>query len=323
MIRVVFFIVMALGLAGFGTVAYIATRPAHVEASAVPPPPAKVAVLTAAHPINAGTLLKPEDFAATMMAADQVKVDRFTLDTPDIRRNLVGSMTRRALAAGDAVNENDVIKPGEHGFLAAALQPGMRAVTISVDTGAGAGDLIGPGDRVDVILTQTLADQNLPAARRVAAETVLSDVRVLAIDQKLVLGAANTQSVPGNRTVTLEVTEIQAQRVSVASQLGHLSLSIRSAGPQQTASAAPDAANPGQAPGTPAGSAPGGAPGAIQALAKAANAVAGKGAAHRDPGTVWAVDVSPALGMTEAPPAAASSSMRVFQGAADVKEFKF
>src|ERR1700761_4778846 len=118
MIRVVFFIVMALGLAGFGTVAYIATRQPHAEAAAPPPPPAKIAVLTAAHPINAGTLLKPEDFAATMMVADQVKSDHFTLDSPDIRRELVGSMTRRALTAGDAVNEGDVIKPGEHGFLA-------------------------------------------------------------------------------------------------------------------------------------------------------------------------------------------------------------
>jgi pilus assembly protein CpaB len=316
MIRVVFFVVMALGLAGFGTVAYIATRQPHIEAAAPPPPPAKIAVLTAAHPINAGTLLKPEDFAAAMMVAGDVRSDRFTLDTPDIRRELVGSMTRRALSAGDAVNEVDVIKPGEHGFLAAALEPGMRAVTITVDTGAGAGDLIGPGDRVDLILTQTLADQNLPAARRVAAETVLSDVRVLAIDQKLVLGASNPQ-VGGNRTVTLEVSEIQAQRVSVASQLGHLSLSIRSAGLEQTA---PEAASPGLGPTMPPAVAA--AVGAARALAKAADAVTGKGG-HHDPGTVWAVDVSPALGMTETPPAAAANSMRVFQGAADVKEFKF
>ena len=323
MIRVVFFVVMALGLAGFGTVAYIATRQPHVEAAAAPPlPPAKIAVLAAAHPINAGTLLKPEDFAARLMVASQARSDHFTLDSPDIRRELVGSMTRRALTAGDAVNEADVIKPGEHGFLAAALEPGMRAVTITVDTGAGAGDLIGPGDRVDLILTQTLADQNLPAARRVAAETVMSDVRVLAIDQKLVLGASNPQGDRGNRTVTLEVTELQAQRVSVASQLGHLSLSIRSAGSQQTASAVPDAAGQGPAQGGALPPAVAATVGAAQALAKGANAIAGK-EGHKDPGTVWAVDVSPALGMTEAPPAAATGSMRVFQGAADVKEFKF
>jgi hypothetical protein len=107
-----------------------------------------------------------------------------------------------------------------------------------------------------------------------------------------------------------------------------LSLSIRSAGPQQPVSAAPDAASPAPAADAPQ---PQGVPpaiatvaGAAQTLAKAASAIAGKPAAHRDPGTVWAVDVSPALGMTEAPPAAAAKPpMRVFQGASDVKEFKF
>ncbi|HET6606874.1 MAG TPA: Flp pilus assembly protein CpaB [Rhodopila sp.] len=298
MIRIAFFIMMAFGLAGFGTVAWIATRQSHSEA-APPPPPAKVAVLTAAHPINAGALIKPDDFATKQMVVEPGKAADFTIDTPDVRRALVGSMTRRAFAQGDVVREGDVIKPGEHGFLAAALQPGMRAVTITVDTGTGAGDLIGPGDRVDLILTQTLTDQNLPAAHRVAAETVLSDVRVLAIDQKLVLGASAPAPDRGNRTVTLEVTEGQAQRISVASLLGHLSLSVRSAdGVQQMAETKQPngvASSKGPAP-------------------------AGK---HQDPGTVWAVDVSPALGVTTGAPPVNGGSMRVFQGAADVKEFKF
>src|ERR1700744_6021408 len=108
MIRVVFFVVMALGLAGFGPVAYTATPQPHLEAAAPPPPPAKIAVLAAAHPISAGALLKPEAFAGKMMDANEVKSDRFTPDTPDIRRELVGSMTRRALSAGDVVNEADV-----------------------------------------------------------------------------------------------------------------------------------------------------------------------------------------------------------------------
>jgi pilus assembly protein CpaB len=297
MIRVVFFVMMAFGLAGFGTVAWIATRQSHVEAAPLPQPK-KLAVLTAARAINAGALLKPEDFATEWMVAEPGKASEFTLDTPEIRRDLVGSMTRRALAKGDLVRQSDMIKPGDHGFLAAALQPGMRAATITVDTGTGAGDLIGPGDRVDVILTQTLTDQNLPAARRVAAETVLSDVRVLAIDQKLVLGASAPTTDRGNRTVTLEVTESQAQRISVASLLGHLSLSVRSADGVQ-----PVAANPSDGPGEPDAQKPG-----------------GKG---RDPGTVWAVDVSPALGVTREAPPPSGGSMRVFQGAADVKEFKF
>lgn len=297
MIRIVFFLLMAFGLIGFGTVAWVATRPPHAQVAAAAPAPKKVTILTAAHAINAGSLLKPDDFAATSIPADPSKAVTYTLDTPEIRRELVGAMTRRALAAGDMVREGDVIRPGEHGFLAAALHPGMRAVTISVDAGTGAGELIGPGDRVDVILTQTLNDRAVPASRRVAAETVLSDVRVLAIDQKLVLGATTTPADHQNRTVTLEVTEAQAQRISVATQLGRLSLSVRAAGPQQVADN-DHAARPG-------------AP------------AHGKPAAHHAPGTVWAVDVSPALGVTEAGPPANGGSMRVFQGSADVKEFKF
>ena len=65
----------------------------------------------------------------------------------------------------------------------------MRAVTVAVDATTGAAGLIWPGDRVDLILTQTIQEATLPLGRRVAAETVLSDVRVIAIDQQLVQGA--------------------------------------------------------------------------------------------------------------------------------------
>ncbi len=72
MIRIAFFIMMAFGLVGFGTVAWIATRQSH-SVAAPPPPPAKVAVLTAAHPINAGTLVKPDDLATTQMVVEPGK----------------------------------------------------------------------------------------------------------------------------------------------------------------------------------------------------------------------------------------------------------
>jgi pilus assembly protein CpaB len=104
----------------------------------------------------------------------------------------------------------------------------MRAVTIAVDNTTGLAGLIWPGDRVDLILTQTISEANLPIGHRVAAETVLSDARVIAIDQQIMQGAV---AAPDNeaKTVTLEVTEEQAERVSVATRLGRLSLSVRSA----------------------------------------------------------------------------------------------
>jgi pilus assembly protein CpaB len=136
-------------------------------------------------------------------------------------------MVRRSLAPGDVVRNSDVMRPGDHGFLAAVLEPGMRAVTISVDNTSGSAGLIWPGDRVDLILTQTIAEANQPVGRRVAAETVLSNVRVLAIDQQIVQGAAPAATEGQGKTVTVEVTQEQAERISVAMRLGRLSLSVR------------------------------------------------------------------------------------------------
>jgi pilus assembly protein CpaB len=224
LLRVVFFMLMALGLIGFGTVAWIATRPPQSEAAvlpAAPPPAPKKNVLAVAHPVKGGTLLKPEDLESLELTVPQAA--GLTLDTPDARKNFVGSMARHDLGADEPIREADVMKPGEHGFLAAVLAPGMRAVTIGVDATSGAAGLVWPGDRVDLILTQAMSDASLPPGQRVAAETVLSDVRVIAIDQQLVQAAASGES----RTVTLEVTRTGAERVSVATRIGRLSLSVR------------------------------------------------------------------------------------------------
>jgi pilus assembly protein CpaB len=228
-LRIMFFALMAIGLVGFGTVAWISTRPPppppHVAA---PPPPAKVAVLGAARPLRAGSLLKSEDLAAKeILVAD--RSDDMSADTPDARRLLSGAMVRRSLSKGEPVRTSDVMRPGDHGFLAAVLQPGMRAVTVAVDATTGAAGLIWPGDRVDLILTQTIQAASMPLGHRVAAETVLSNVRVIAIDQQLVQGADANQTDNQARTVTLEVTLEQAVSVSVATRLGRLSLSVRSA----------------------------------------------------------------------------------------------
>ena len=261
-LRITFFIMMALGLVGFGTVAWISTRPpaSTTTANAPPPPPVTRAVLTAGRPIHAGLLLKPEDISSKQIAVNLEGAGDSALDTVDARRALVGAMVRRTLAPGDIVRESDVMRPGDHGFLAAVLEPGMRAVTIAVDNTTGSAGLLWPGDRVDLILTQTIPDAALPIGRRVAAETVMSNARIIAIDQQIVQGAAPSSDGQA-RTVTLEVTEEQAERISVAIRLGRLSLSVRSAE-------------------------------ASRSLAQPTNGV----------NTTWAADVSPALGAAPSVP---------------------
>lgn len=230
-LRVAFFVLMALGLTGFGTVAWLATRPPASRAATIaarPKPPANEMVLVAAHPIRAGGLLKPEDLGSKLIPRADAKATDAIPDTPDTRRQLIGAMVRHSLGQGDTVRNDDVMRPGDHGFLAAVLQPGMRAVSIAVDNTTGSAGLIWPGDHVDVILTQTLSGPAVPVGHQVAAETVLSDIRVLAIDQQLIEGAAPSAS-GSQRTVTLEVTPLQVQRLSVAMRLGRLSLAVRSA----------------------------------------------------------------------------------------------
>jgi pilus assembly protein CpaB len=274
----------ALGIAGAG----LTLLPTQPKVTAAAPPPPKVEVLVAAAALRGGSLIRPQDLHAVEMLASEVP-DGATLDGPQQRTNLTGAMVRRALSENQPILPSDVVRPGDHGFLAAVLQPGMRAVTVAVDAVSGTAGLIWPGDRVDVIMTQSLDEPSLPSGHRVAAQTILSDARVIAIDQQLVRGQPPDGTTPtANRTATLEVTPLQVERVLVAGKLGHLSLSVLSADqPSARFNLDPQSA-------------------------ARSNALAS---------VTWGSDVSPALTNTEAhaPPLL----MHVFQGDGEAREFHF
>src|ERR1051326_6011620 len=143
-VRVAFFILMSLGLIGFGAVAWITTRPMGLGG----PPPTKM-ILVTQQPIQGGSLLTSDDLAQKEIAADEVAKE-YNFDTPDTRRGMMGPMAKRNLGAGEAIRSDDLMRPTGHGFMAAVLSPGMRAVTISVDAASGSSGLIWPGDRVDL-----------------------------------------------------------------------------------------------------------------------------------------------------------------------------
>jgi len=188
-----------------------------------------VRTLVAARPIPAGSLLRNEDVAVREIPA--VEAEEWVLrDNAETRAELAGALVRRFLDTGTPLGLEDVLRPRDRGFLAAVLRPNMRAITVGVDAVTGAAGLIWPGDRVDLLLTQTLDERVAALSRRVVGETVLHDVRVIAVDQQLTQGAAGANAGPDGkvaRTVTLEVTAEQAERVAVAQQLGRLSLTIR------------------------------------------------------------------------------------------------
>lgn len=193
--------------------------------AAAPQPTAQVLVATST--LQGGRLLQPADMTGVTVLANAVPVGA-SVDTPDNRAALVGAMVRTAITSGTPILTSAVIHPGDHGFLAAVLAPGMRAVTVGVDTISGANGLIWPGDNVDVLLTETIP--GAPGAKSIAAEIVLNDVRVIATGQEVVKDAsAGPTPQPPAQTVTLEVTPDQAARCLVASDLGKLSLIVHSA----------------------------------------------------------------------------------------------
>jgi pilus assembly protein CpaB len=191
------------------------------------------AILVASHAVPTGTLLRPEDIGWKEVAAKDIRPGNLVRGQVS-EAEFSGAIVRRELAAGEPLNVSELVRPNERQFLAAALKPGTRAVSIAVDAPQSAAGLILPGDQVDVILTQSFADTGTDPALRTVAETVLHDVRVIAIDQNLTTtrpaGASRTL-VPAEsrvpKTVTFEVTEKQAERLIVAAQLGRLQLSVR------------------------------------------------------------------------------------------------
>jgi len=200
------------------------------------PAVSKPAVLVAAHPIRSGTLLRNEDIAWKEVPTAEVHVGNI-LRGQISEAELVGAIARRSFAAGERLIASELVKPSERQFLAAVLKPGTRAVSIAIDLPQSAAGLILPGDRVDVILTQSFDAKAADSTRKSVAETVLRDVQVIAVNQSLGKTAKAgtephgafapaTASRPPN-TVTFELTERQAEQLFVAAQLGRLQLSVR------------------------------------------------------------------------------------------------
>ena len=230
LMRVALFVVLCLGLAGFGTVIWIETRPiVEVKTEAGPPPvPATTSVLVAARAIRAGSLLKPDDLTSTDLPAATATM--LLQNTTENRAALFGAMLRRTLAQGDPLSDSAVVRQGDHGFLSAVLDPGMRAVTIGLNQIGSDASLIWPGDHIDLILVRETEVPGHSSAHSVSSETVLTDIRVIAVDQQLVQGVAPEDHPQGDsKTMTLEVSTEDAKRLAIALKLGKLSVSVRSA----------------------------------------------------------------------------------------------
>ena len=229
--RRIFILLLALVVAGV-TAVYARNwvnnqqRPVTVIAAPQPSQSDVSEVLVADVNIPAGRFVKPQNLRWQAWPSDNIP-ETFLVKGATKRESVVGSVVRRGLVAGQPITEATVVKPGDRGFLAAVLAPGMRAVSVPINATSGNSGLIFPGDRVDLILTQTLEDADGDLARRVS-ETVLADIRVIAMGVETSDQAKDGKNHEKARTATVEVTPRQAESVALITELGKLSLSLRS-----------------------------------------------------------------------------------------------
>ena len=194
---------------------------AEAAVAAVPTGPK---VLVAQRALPPGTIITADALSFQPWPADMVKDAYFIEGEADMAK-LIGTVVRFAVTAGEPVTQGALVSPQDRGFLAAALTPGMRAITVPVSSQSGVAGFIFPGDRVDMMLTQGVSGAD---ATLQVSETILRNLRVLATDQVTTQVVVEGQMQPRvSTTVTLEVTPRIAEKVTVAQTLGTISFSLR------------------------------------------------------------------------------------------------
>jgi pilus assembly protein CpaB len=181
-------------------------------------------VLVADLDLTAGSFVKPQHLRWQQWPTDDVPAT-YVLRGERTRDEMIGAVVRRGIAVGEPITDGAVVKPGDRGFLAAVLNPGMRAVSVPITATSGNSGLIFPGDRIDLILTHSLATAQ--GEHRVS-ETVLKNIRIIAMGIETADDAEGGRANDKAKTATLEVTPAQAETVTLLTELGKLSLSLRS-----------------------------------------------------------------------------------------------
>lgn len=238
---VIVLIVLALGTAGIA--AFLVSQ---FLASQTPAPTTTATqtgtqnVLVAARDIVPGTVLTPDDIRWEPWPETLID-QRFVVQPAQVENQATGQdpqqefldrIARRSIMAGEPMSREMVIKQGDSGVTAANLAKGMRAITLNVTPPQGVAGLILPNDHVDVLMSVTVRDIVgivgwKDVVLKYSAETIMKDVRVIAINQKLSHDPKEGVAEPGN-LVTLEVTPEQAERLLVSQETGTLSLTLRS-----------------------------------------------------------------------------------------------
>src|SRR5436305_8302534 len=186
-------------------------------------------VLVAKKALPVGTIIDADSFTFQPWPKELMQSAYYLESQPDgDPRKLLGTVVRYQITAGQPVTRGSLVGPQDRGFLAAALGPGMRAITVPVNAASRVAGFVFPGDHVDMVLTQTVSGGGEGPALKVS-ETIIRNLRVLATDQRV--SEKNDDGKTEVKTfsnVTLEVTPRSAEQVAVAQSMSTLSLSLRS-----------------------------------------------------------------------------------------------
>jgi pilus assembly protein CpaB len=218
--------VLTVALAAGGVAALLAGRSDKTPAPVVEAPKFDtVDVLVAKADIPRGQALTPADFSWEAWPSSSAGSNFIRKkDRPKALENLTGMIVRAPFVAGEPIREAKLVNAKGSGFMAAILPSGMRAVSTQISPETGAGGFILPNDRVDVIMTPRASrDADKGGA---SSETILRNIRILAIDQTV--EEKNGQKVVVGKTATLELSSSQAETLALSQQLGTLSLALRS-----------------------------------------------------------------------------------------------
>jgi pilus assembly protein CpaB len=231
--RRIIFLAVAL-LASFATIflgkAWLGTEraPAPAPVPVATEEKAPTMILVARGDLPVGKILRAENLRWQAWPDDGISPNYAVQGKKNIQ-DFDGYAVRSSLIDGEPITEARVVSPMDRGFLAAVIKPGNRAVTVALTPASGNAGFIFPGDVVDVLATLALTDDDSGEGKsglaHHATETVLTKIRVLAIDQR---ADAENREVSVAKTATLEVTPKQAEILSVVSEIGKVSLALRS-----------------------------------------------------------------------------------------------
>jgi pilus assembly protein CpaB len=220
-------VVLIIALSAGGVAAYLARGSDNKSLPTEPVVQLETAdVLVAKIDIGLGQSVTPENLQwQTWPAATASNNFIRRSERPEATKEIAGSIARAPFIAGEPIRELKLVKANGSGFMAAVLPTGMRAISTEISPETGAGGFILPNDRVDVILSRR--EKNPSSSNDIViSEIILTNVRVLAIDQAP--KEKDGQNAVVGKTVTLELKPEQAETLARARQTGTLALALRS-----------------------------------------------------------------------------------------------